>query len=274
MKKTIACMLSLVLMALPLGINAQTSHLEVIFLDVGKADAIVILTDNSTVLIDAGTDKMGKRIVSFFEKKGIERVDVMIITHFDKDHVGGADIVLEALPVGVIIEPAYEKDSKQYREYVDAIEQTQVRVENLGENMSFELDGVGYAIDVANDNYYGKDEENDFSLVTSLSFGSMRFLFAGDAENPRLAELIDEGDLSHDVLKVPHHGRAEKLSAAFFREVSPRYAVITSDEKNPEDEEVVALLRQLYAEVLLTREGDISIRTDGENITFSQDKGN
>ena len=271
MRTLMAFLLVLVIM-LPGGADAVSGQLEVVFLDVGKADAIVILTDNSAVLIDAGTDKMGERIVSFLEERGVERVDVMIITHFDKDHVGGADLVLEALPVGLVIEPVYEKDSKQYREYIDALEQAQVKVESLAGNISFSLDGLSYAIDVANDDYYGEDEENDFSLVTSLRFGSMRFLFAGDAENPRLAELIAEGDLRHDVLKVPHHGRIEKLSEAFFRAVSPLYAVITSDEKNPEDEEVTAMLRRLGAEIFLTREGDVSLLTDGESITFSQDK--
>ena len=269
--KLISCLLILLLM-LPGGADARTARLEVVFLDVGKADAIVIMTDNSAVLIDAGTDKMGKKVVSFLEDRGIERVDVMIITHFDKDHVGGADRMLEALPVGLVIEPVYEKDSKQYREYLDALDTAQTEVASLEDNLFFELDGVSYAIDVANDDYYGRDEENDFSLVTSLRFGDTRFLFAGDAENQRLTELIDEGDLRHDVLKVPHHGRIEKLSEAFFRAVSPLYAVITSDEKNPEDEEVTAMLRRLGAEIFLTREGDVSLLTDGESITFSQDK--
>ena len=269
--KLISCLLILLLM-LPGGANARTARLEVVFLDVGKADAIVIMTDNSAVLIDAGTDKMGKKVVSFLEDRGIERVDVMIITHFDKDHVGGADRVLEALPVGLVIEPVYEKDSKQYREYLDALDTAQTEVASLEDNLFFELDGVSYAVDVANDDYYGRDEENDFSLVTSLRFGDTRFLFAGDAENQRLAELIDEGDLRHDVLKVPHHGKAKKMSAPFLRAVSPRYAVITSDDENPEDGGITMFLRQLGAEVFLTRLGEVRAVTGGQSISFTQDQ--
>ena len=269
MYKLIACLLSALLM-LPAGGSAQSRQLEVVFLDAGKSDAIIILTDSGTVLIDAGKNSMGKEIVAFLKSRQVERVDVMIISHFDKDHVGGADKVLEAMPVDLVIEPAYQKESKQRDDYMQALEQTRTSVESLSGNASFELDGASFSIDVANESDYGPDEENDFSLVTSLRFGQVSFLFAGDAENARLAELLKEGGLSHHVLKVPHHGKGEKLSAAFFQAVGPSYAVITSDEKNPEDEVVPALLRQLGAEVFLTREGAVTALTDGESIRVMQ----
>ena len=269
MYKLIAFLLSALLM-LPAGVRAQSQQLEVVFLDAGKADAIVILTDSSTVVIDAGKNSMGKEIVAFLKERQVKRIDIMIITHFDKDHVGGADKVLESLPVDLIIEPVYQKESKQRSDYMQAMGQARAKTESLRENASFELDGVSYTIDVANASDYGPDEENDFSLVTSLSYGQVRFLFAGDAENARLGELLSEGSLSHHVLKVPHHGKGETLSAAFFQAVGPSYAVITSDEKNPEDEVVPALLRQLGAEVFLTREGTVTVLTDGESIRVTQ----
>ncbi len=271
MYKLIACLLSALLM-LPAGGSAQSRQLEAVFLDAGKSDAIIILTDSGTVLIDAGKNSMGKEIVAFLKSRQVERVDVMIITHFDKDHVGGADKVLEAMPVDLVIEPVYDKESKQRSDYMQALEKTRTRVESLSGNVSFELDGASFSIDVANASDYGRDEENDFSLVTSLRFGQVGFLFAGDAENARLAELLNEGGLSHDVLKVPHHGKAEKLSAAFFQAVGPSYAVITSDEKNPEDEVVPLLLRQFGAEVFVTREGTVTALTDGESIRLTQQK--
>ena len=93
----------------------------------------------------------------------------------------------------------------------------------------------------------------------------MRFLFAGDAENARLAELLDEGDLDSDVLKVPHHGRYERLSAAFFAAVSPQYAVVASSQDDLEDAETVYALQAAGAQVLLTRNGAVEIVSDGES---------
>ena len=99
-----------------------------------------------------------------------------------------------------------------------------------------------------------------------LTHGNASFLFAGDAENARLAELLDEGNLASDVLKVPHHGRYADLSAAFFAAVSPQYAVITSDEDGPEDPETVLALQAAGAEVLLTRTGTVELASDGKSV--------
>ena len=85
-----------------------------------------------------------------------------------------------------------------------------------------------------------------------------------------LDELMAEGDLAHDVLKVPHHGKRHDNNAAFFRAVSPRYAVITSSDDDPEKEETVHLLEEAGAAVLLTRLGDVTITSDGKNLTVTQ----
>ena len=269
--KMLASLLALFI-ALPAHSVASTRTLDVVFLKAGKADAIILFTENSTVLIDTGKNKMGDEIVTLLQSRGIERIDIMLITHFDKDHVGGADKVLEALPVDTVYEPNYFSDSKQFLQYKEALANAPgVEAISLEQNIAFELDGVQYFIDVANRDYYGEDEENDFSLVTSVRYDQIRFLFTGDAENDRLGELIQEGDLTHDVLKVPHHGRSEKLSEAFFRAVNPRYAIITSDEKNLEDASVVYALKTQGTEVYLTREGAITFTTDGKSIYVNQD---
>lgn len=248
---------------------AQADELKLFFFNAGKADACLLETAESTVLIDTGKNKMGKEIVACLEEKGITEIDAMFITHFDKDHVGGADKVLEAVTVHQVFEPAYVSESKQYVQYKEAIEAAGVPVTVLSQNASFVLDGVFYEIDVANQSYYGEDEENDFSLVISVQYGETSILFAGDAENPRLSELLAEGIREHDVLKVPHHGRAEKLSGAFFEAVRPQYSIITSDEEDLEEASVVQAL-QKYGAVYLTRCGAVRCTTDGVTISMDQ----
>ncbi len=269
--RKLLCLIAVMALLLP-ALGEETEPVaEVLFMNAGKADAAVILTPGSTVVIDTGTNKAGKQLASFLVERGIDRVDVMIITHFDKDHVGGADQVLKALPVALVIEPDYAKESKQRSDYLAALASSpETRIETLAENASFELDGLHYDIDVANAAYYGEDEENDFSLVTRVIAGQVSFLFAGDVESMRMAELLREGSLKSDVLKVPHHGREDKLSDNFFDAVSPSLAVITSDLEDPEDEAVLRLLREIGAEVRLTREGAVCVLTDGKSITVRQ----
>lgn len=259
----------LVIVLMSLTFCARADELTVTFFNAGKADACLLQTANSTVLIDTGKNKFGKELAAYLKENGIEKIDVLFITHFDKDHVGGADTVLEEVKVHKIYEPAYVSDSKQYTQYREAMDAAGMQAKTLEQNIAFELDGVQYIVDVANQSFYGDDEENDFSLVIAAAYGETSFLFAGDAENPRLGELLSEGVGTYDVLKVPHHGRAEKLSASFFQTIRPKYAVITSDEEEPEDATVVNMLRK-YGQVYLTRLGNVVCTTDGKNLSVSQ----
>ena len=270
MRKKYLWLIMILVLLQGLAASAQAEEMTLLFFNAGKADACLIQTSNSAVLIDTGKNKFGKEIVAYLEENGIAAIDTLFITHFDKDHVGGADKVLESVHVRQVIEPAYASDSKQYVQYREAVDASQAEVLTLHQNWSFELDGVSYHIDVANQTDYGEDEENDLSLVISVQYGDTSFLFAGDAENLRLSELLAEGIGEHDLLKVPHHGKAEKLSAAFFEAVSPAWSVITSDEEEPEEASVVSALSR-YGKVLLTRYGNVICKTNGKEIEVLQE---
>ena len=262
------CLLLILCLALLPGCargESETETLSVTFFDAGKADAILVRTGEHALLIDTGLNKNGAALVDALRAAGVQSLDMLLITHFDKDHVGGADSVLSSMPVGAVYQPDYPKDSKQMRQYLKAAQDAGVNPIALSENCELTMGGARLLIDVANEDDYGADEENDFSLVVSL-----RFPFAGDAEEARIGELLVEGDLAHDVLKVPHHGKKHDNNAAFFQAVSPRYAVITSSDDDPEKEETVRLLEEAGAAVLLTRLGDVTITSDGENLTVTQ----
>ena len=112
MKKAMILLIAALML---LSACAAAQELRVDFYDMGKADAMLITTPSGyRILIDAGTNKGGKALVSRFEKEKIKDLDMMIITHYDKDHVGGADQVLEKMKVETVIMPVYDKESKQH----------------------------------------------------------------------------------------------------------------------------------------------------------------
>lgn len=270
MRKALWLLTALCLLLTGCAAGEEAEELTVVFFNVGKADAILLYTDEAAALIDAGENDDGKELAEAIRERGVERLDLMVITHFDKDHVGGADKILERVEVERVLEPDYAKDSKQYRQYREALEEAGVEAEALAGNVEFSLGGCDFAIDVANEDDYGEGEENDFSLVVRLAYGDVRFLFAGDAEDARLAELLDEGGLRSDVLKAPHHGRYGEMSAAFFQAVSPEYAVITSAEDDLEDPETMRALEMTGARVLLTREGTVELISDGQRVWLAE----
>ena len=265
-----AFILAAVFSLAPVFCSAQTKAMDTYFFNVGKADAILIICEDTFVMIDCGTNKAGKELAETMTQMGITRLDLLVITHFDKDHVGGADHIIEAVQVDRVMEPAYESQSKQTLQYREALEEAGIQPETLHENVSFKLGGALYEIDVANRDWYGENEENDFSLVIRVEYGRTSFLFAGDAENPRLIELLEEGVKEADVLKVPHHGRYEAQSARFFEAVSPEYAVITSDAEEPEEPIIVSLLETGGVKVLLTRYGTVHMHSNGETVAVEQ----
>ena len=259
------------LLLLPCAAVAEQPTLRVTFFAIGKADAALIAApDGRHILIDAGTNKDGKRLAGLLEDAGIASLDAMIITHFDKDHVGGADSVLKAIPVSQVVVPQYAKDSKQYEQFLKALKKSDdTRIIRLAarEDMAFPLaDGLSLSVTAAHETDYGPDEENDFSLAIRLRFGEIRFLFPGDAEDARQRELLAEGDVRCEVLKVPHHGRLHDASAAFLREASPRIAFIPDSETEPASAAVEALLREIGSDVYRTADGDLTVATDGEHV--------
>ena len=231
----------------------------------GKADAILLYTDESAVLIDTGESGFGKEIVDKLEQLGISSLDYLIVTHFDQDHVGGAAKVLKSFPVKQVLQSDYPKDSDEYNNYVDALEQVSLTPTTVRETMTFSLDGVSYTVDPPKQETYSDQASNNSSLIISVEYGTRRFLFAGDAADARLQEFLAEGNGSYDFLKVPYHGNYLQTLPAFFASVCPAYAVITCSEDEPEDDATMETLAD--TEVFLTRIAPVLAESDGTSLT-------
>ena len=274
--KRLALLLALMLLLTACGAKkapdagGSAAELTVQFFDAGKADAILLTTQNSAVLIDAGEKGFGKTILAYLEDQGIEKLDYLIVTHFDQDHVGGAAKVINNIAVGAVLQSNRPKDSEEYEKYVKALNNAGIEPLTVRDAYAFTLDGVTYAVDPPRKNSYAEDESNNSSLIVSVTNGENRFLFTGDAQTERLAEFLDANDTAYDVLKLPHHGKDEPLMSALLESTGPAYAVITSSDDEPESATVVGELERAGVTVLLTREGAVTLRSDGNRIEVSR----
>ena len=258
------------------GCGKQTSdstEIRVTFFDVGKGDAILIETERHSVLIDSGYDDTSEIILDYLAERKIQRLDYMILTHFDKDHVGGADRILEAMDVACVFQPDYKSDSKQYLEFLETMKDKDMRAHLVVITERLNLDGVDFLIDPPQQSEY-ETEDNDFSLVISMTYGNRSFLFAGDCEEERLEELLSQAEfgLSHDVLKVPHHGRKEKNTLDFLYAVSPKIAVFTCPENMKVEEDIYVTLENLGTKIYLTGKGTINLSMTTNLILFTYGK--
>ncbi|HGT1645578.1 TPA: ComEC/Rec2 family competence protein, partial [Clostridioides difficile] len=190
------------------------------------------------------------------------------LTHLDKDHIGGVDSVLSSVKVKNIIQANYKKDSKQYDEYIDSLKKADIEPVLLKDNMNIVINSAEINIHPASKSKY--ESSNDYSIITNISYGAHKFLFAGDAEEERLSEFINGNTLKYDFVKMPHHGRYDKLTETFLESTSPQYAVITCSEKKEPEEGVLKILERLNIKTFLTSSGEVVINSDGKTLSVNQ----
>ena len=244
------------------------STLNVWCFQAGKADAFLLWNEAGAVLIDTGESGFGKTILEKLTELGIERLDYLILTHFDKDHVGGAKKILSEIPVGTVLQSNSPKEGAEaYEKYLAAVESCGVAPVTLRQDLSFRLGDTEFLVNPPARELYERDESNNSSLIVTVTHGKTRLLFCGDAEDLRLSEFLETDPGSFDVVKLPHHGRYQSTLKTLLELTRPSCAVITSSDEEPEDAETMELLSQRGVNVLLTRSGPICLRITGEGWT-------
>ena len=238
----------------------------------GKADAELIYSEDWAVLIDCGEKGFGKEIVTYMEENGIKKLDYLIITHFDKDHVGGAAKVLKECEVGTVLQSNSPKEGNEYENYLEALDKKGMTAQTVREVLNFTLGEATFTVDPPAQEVYDKDPSNNSSLITSVTLGDVDMLFAGDAENERLAEFNANNDKVYQFVKVPYHGHWQKQLKPFAEKIKADIAVITCSDEEPEDEETVSLFKKCGAEVFLTRKNAVIAKCDGKNIAAEYEK--
>lgn len=243
------------------------SELKVYCFQAGKADAFLLYNDDGAVLIDCGSKGFGEPILAYLEQQNIKKLDCLIITHFDQDHVGGAASVVKNIAIDRILQNDNEKDSKECEKYAKALDKTGTTPEVVDDQASikFKVGDADYTV-YSGASEYKKDDSNNASLITSVKYGSKRLLFTGDIQSKRIDDFVGKNRYTYDFLKVPHHGLSEKKTDNLIDSVKPKFAVITSSDLEMEDEETISLLKEAGADVFLTREGPVLVTTDGETM--------
>lgn len=256
------------------GVDVQEGMLKVTFLPVGKGDCAVLQTSDNVVMIDTGFTKTSDIVTDFLDENGIRRIDALIITHFDKDHVGGAADIISKYEIGVVYVTDYsenEIDSKPYRRYEEACEDNSVDVRVVNQIREIPMADAVLTIYPPMQKKYNKDPDNNLSLAATVVHGENTMLFAGDAEKQRIYELMDQLPIwDYTLFKVPHHGHYEDNSAEFFKKVSAEYAVICAGDEDEADEESIKALEDAESTVFNTCKGSITALSNGETLTVMQ----
>ncbi|SEK62361.1 Metal-dependent hydrolase, beta-lactamase superfamily II [Carnobacterium iners] len=236
---------------------------KIVIFGLGKADSIYIESENETILIDAGLKSTKEELALKLKAVRVKRLDYLILTHPDKDHVGGASYILDGFEVGKLIQSNHFKDTKREARIQKVVDEKEIENVRLTEDLSFELGTLKVTIITPEENDYKGD--NDHSLITLIEDGDLNYLFAGDAEEELLEETLKIDLPKIDLYKVAHHGRENPNSEKFIEKISPKLSVITNSKK---DSEVEDLLEKQGSTVMYAFEKDIHLSSDGKEIEY------
>ncbi len=251
-----------------------TGLISVHFIDVGQGDAILIDYGTTEILIDGGDKSSG--IADYIDKYIDGNLEIIIATHAHADHIGGLVSVLEKYTVEQIWYDGYEYSSKTFSDFISAseAENAVIHIARRGDVIS----AGGLTLLVLHPDITSSDLNNN-SIVLWFSYGTVDFLFTGDAEHKSetsmlLSTIISVPDI--EILKAGHHGSRTASSVEFLSVLTPEAAIYMAKTGNsyghPHQEAIEALLG-IEAQVYGTDTcGTIIITTDGETYQIKTEK--
>ena len=251
-------------------------------LKTGKSDCMLILLDDTVIMIDTADANDYGQISDLLKSLSISRIDHLILTHYDNDHIGSAAGVIEDFEVTHVYAPNYVRDSGLYRSMISALEDraaittfhklnedTEIALETgkLWINVSRVYPDLSHEEPIPEDNM-----DNNLSLICGLSLGEFSALFMGDAEKARCEDFNAQTQYAgqYDFVKLPHHGSHNKELRDTLTAIKPKYGVICTDVDESLEMELVYLLRNLGALTYYSYNGTFLLRTDGKSVECTQ----
>ena len=249
--------------------NEANGNVEIYFFDVGQADSILISKNDNTVLIDAGNNSDGEKLVQYLkEELNINDIDILVLTHPHEDHIGGMDNIIDNFDIGAIYMPDVTTNTETFTDVLKSIKDHEYRITTPKIGDKFNLEQLLFEVI-----YTGTDETdlNNSSIVLRLDYGNTSYLFTGDATN-EVENNILNSNIDVDVLKVGHHGSKYSTTDEFLKAVSPKYAIISVGENSYDHPSDIILKRLKNNNILVYRtdeKGTIKLTSDGKNIDFT-----
>ncbi|HIF23890.1 MAG TPA: DNA internalization-related competence protein ComEC/Rec2 [Gemmatimonadetes bacterium] len=212
--------------------------LEMIILDVGQGDAIAIRTPHARwVLVDAGpaggSDPGAHPVVRALRSRGARRLEALVLTHPDLDHIGGARDVLSSIAVGAVIDPGRPSPKRSYVELLELARARGVPWRGWQAGSSWQVDGVSFEVLAPTVRLSdGDTESNASSLVIHVRYGAFDALLTGDA--PADVEVEVSGSMSggFELLKVGHHGSDTSTDSLMLARLAPQLSVVSVGRRN------------------------------------------
>jgi len=262
------------------GVLDGNGTLAVHFINVGQsASTLIVGPTGETMLIDTGdfTDD-GDQVLRYLEDRGVDRIDYLVVSHNDADHIGGNAAVIEyfeteANGIGAIYDPGIPAATRTYSEYLDAVEAHDVTLYETREGDSIPFEAVDVTVMGPPETHLSDGARNENNVVLRLAFGETSVLLPGDAEERQEAYLLEEYGtaLNATVLVAGHHGSNTSSSDAFLDAAAPAAVVVSSGYNSsyghPHEDVLDRLAERSIPAFWTATHGDIVMVSDGTEVT-------
>lgn len=246
--------------------------LKIAVIDVGHGDCIFITTpENKHILIDTGDkhyqgenviDTGEQTVVPYLLKQGIKKIDLVILTHMDSDHIGGYESITKAIKIETLGLSINSAKKEEYPKIRDISVKKDIKIKSLKSGDTFAFGGIELCV-LMPEKVETVDEENNDSIVILMKYGDKKALFMGDLEVEGEEKLLSSGvQLKADILKLGHHGSITSTSENFVKAVNPEIALISVGNrfKSIPGKDVLNRLNSIYAKVYRTdKNGEINV---------------
>lgn len=245
--------------------------IEIHFIDVGQGDATLIKCDGQTLLIDAGENDKGSQVWSYLKSQNVDKLDYVIGTHPDSDHIGGMDVIIYKFDCANVFMSPFKKDTRTYEDVINAAKSKNNKITYPKTGDTYKLGGATFTIVAPNGEY---EDANNSSIGIYLKYGERSYLFTGDAEYEAEEDILESGlNIDADVYKAGHHGSRTSSSDEFLEKVTPKYVVVSCGEDNSYGHPHAAILNYCRIEKIplyrTDKQGTIVLKSDGEKIEWN-----
>ena len=246
------------------------------FLDVGQGDSILISSNGFNALVDFGNKSdFGTELLDTLHSYNIERLDCIILSHYDNDHVGGGSKIIQVIDTKFALLPElYDRSDNNFSNFQYALENshTEIHIAKVGTVVNigdFEITVLAYNKNAEN--------SNDSSVVLMAEIDGCKFLLTGDigaeVEKQMLADKIN---VACDVYKASHHGSRNSNTIEFITAAAPKYGVISAGLSNSyghPHSEVLDNLGAVGAKIYRTDQmGDITFTVENGSLTVETEQ--
>lgn len=253
--------------------SISNSKIAITMLDVGQGLSILIESNGQYLLYDGGDRNASSYVVSYLNKQNITKLDYVVVSHYDDDHVNGIVGVLKNFNVSTVLNPDYTTTTKIYQSYLEARDANgaDVIIPEVGD--SFKLGHAIITVLAPSEKY---DDYNEMSIAIKVQCDNFVTIITGDAEKESEANMLRSSiNLNADLYVVGHHGSSSSSTDDFVEAMSPAYAFISCGKDNsyghPHDETLTTLAKYGVNIYRSDIDGVVTCYSDGNGYSFSKD---